>query len=106
MIDMRIQIVLCKSLRSRLVGLMRYKPVDNVVVCLVPCAAIHTWGMKHSIDVCFCNREMRVIKSVRNVSPYMYLRCKGAVCVVERFAADSQWPKEGDTLSGEVIGMT
>ena len=82
---------------------MKYKPSDEVVLCLLPCAAIHTWGMKHPIDVSFCDRDMRVMKTHRNLPPRKFLSCKGATCVFERYACRDDWPKVGDFVVAEVL---
>jgi uncharacterized membrane protein (UPF0127 family) len=52
------------------------------------CAAVHTLGMRASLDLYFLDREQRVVRIVRNVRPNrLGVACRGAVSVVELGAA-------------------
>jgi uncharacterized membrane protein (UPF0127 family) len=41
----------------------------STAMVLAPCSAIHTWGMRFSIDVIFAARDGRIVKLCRNVRP-------------------------------------
>ena len=48
-----------------------------------PCEAVHTFGMKFSIDLVFLDRELRVKKVRSNVSPWRVSGCLNAHSVLE-----------------------
>jgi len=50
---------------------------------LVPCAAVHTFGMRFSLDLVFLDRELRVVRVVRNVPAGRLARGGGAHSVLE-----------------------
>lgn len=55
------------------------------------CSAIHTMGMRASIDVFFLDRTGRVLKIAKMVTPNrLMLTCRNAACVVELGAQDAQ----------------
>jgi uncharacterized membrane protein (UPF0127 family) len=55
------------------------------------CAAIHTMGMRASIDVYFLDKSGRVLKISEMVAPNrLLLACRGAACVVELGAQDAE----------------
>lgn len=89
--------LLC-SLRKRLRGLL-FKAPDDKAVLLVPCADVHTFGMRHSIDVAFIDVQGVVMSSYQGVCPRKRLRQKGAAAVLERFSGSGKkWVQPGDRL--------
>ena len=54
------------------------------VLVLAPCNSIHTFGMKYAIDVAFLDKCGKVLLSKENIVPSKRLRCKDAICVLER----------------------
>lgn len=65
-----IQVAIANSFISRLVGLLSRRQLpDSEALLLVPCASIHTIGMRFTIDVLFLNRENRVLGYSDNVLP-------------------------------------
>lgn len=69
----------------RLVGLLGrgYLP-DDECLWLHPCASIHTFGMRFTIDVVFLNKDMRVIGVSDHVHPNkIRLAPKGTTSVLE-----------------------
>ena len=72
------------SFRARLSGLHAYPylPV-NAGLWLVPCQAIHTFGLGYAIDVLFISRTCRIIKVVHNLRPGRITVCFAAHSVVE-----------------------
>ena len=63
--------VVANTFRQRALGLMfrkEWKEVDGFL--LSPCNAIHTFWMRMDIDVCFLDREKRVVKTVSRLKPW------------------------------------
>ena len=56
---------------KRMKGLLGRKAIAKNEALLIPrCNAIHTMGMKFPIDVFFLDKNMKTVKSVRNVKPW------------------------------------
>lgn len=43
---------------------------DNEALILSPCSSIHTFGMRHPIDVLFLDKENAIIFLINNMSPW------------------------------------
>lgn len=55
--------------RERRTGLLRHESlVEGEGLWIAPCEAIHTFGMKFSIDVVFLDRSRRIVK-IREALP-------------------------------------
>jgi len=65
-----------------------------------PCAAVHTIGMRYSLDLVFLDRQLRVKKTVRRLPPWRWAACAGAHSTLELApgALDSAALKPGDAL--------
>jgi uncharacterized membrane protein (UPF0127 family) len=50
---------------------------------IVPCEAVHTFGMQFSIDVVFLDRKNRIVKTRSNVRPGRLSACLSAKSVIE-----------------------
>jgi uncharacterized membrane protein (UPF0127 family) len=50
---------------------------------IVPCEAVHTFGMLFSIDVVFLDRKNRIVKTRSNMRPGRLSACLSAKSVVE-----------------------
>jgi uncharacterized membrane protein (UPF0127 family) len=50
---------------------------------IVPCEAIHTFGMQFSIDLVYLDREYRIRKIRKNVPPWRLSACLQAHSVIE-----------------------
>lgn len=61
----------------------RRPPGRRSGILLMPCASVHTFGMRYAIDVAFVSREKRVIGVRRALKPCRIALCFGAVAVVE-----------------------
>ncbi|WP_172136925.1 DUF192 domain-containing protein [Adlercreutzia sp. ZJ473] len=83
--------------RARARGLLFRMP-DQAVHVLVPCCDVHTFGMRHALDIAFVSREGVVVEVRRNVGPRRRCACRGAVAVAERFARAGPWLEAGDVL--------
>lgn len=67
---------------------------------IVPCQAVHTVGMRFSIDLLYLDRECRVLQLRRAMSPWRVSACMAARSVLElpAGAIDSARVVPGDTL--------
>lgn len=61
-------------------GLLGRDRVDGVMV--LPVGSVHTFGMKMSIDVAFCDADCNVLR-VSTLAPWRIAVCKGARKVIE-----------------------
>jgi hypothetical protein len=50
---------------------------------IVPCEAVHTFGMQFSIDLVYLDREYRIRKIRKNVRPWRLSACLSAHSVIE-----------------------
>ena len=87
--------------RTRRQGLLGKNSIEpQTGLWIAPCEAVHTFGMKTTIDVIFLDRHYRVSKLVSNLSPYRVAICLKAASVLELRSgtvATSQ-TQVGDTL--------
>ena len=67
--------------RQGLLGKERIEPESGLWIA--PCEAIHTFGMRTSIDVIFLDRHSRVSKLVSNLKPRRIALCLKAASVLE-----------------------
>jgi uncharacterized protein len=59
-----------KSLRQRTQGLIgAARMEEGLAMVFEPASQIHTFGMKFSLDVVFCDRDWRVLHIVRSMAP-------------------------------------
>lgn len=59
------------SFISRLIGLMFSKGLIGFDALLIkPCNSIHTFFMRYNIDVVFLDKEMRIVRIIRNIRPW------------------------------------
>lgn len=77
---------------------MLFRDPDDVTRLLVPCHDIHTFGMRHPLDIAFISRDGEVLDVHRNVSTMRRLKHKGASLVAERFSKEGDWLKKGDVI--------
>ncbi len=85
----------------RLMGLMFSNSMENFdALLLTPGNSIHTFFMKYKIDVVFLNRDMKIIKIIREMSPWRMTRVyfKASQCLEFYGGAFPLGIKEGDSL--------
>ena len=70
---------------------------------IVPCEAVHTFGMQFSIDLVYLDREYRIRKIRRNVPPWRLSACLRAHSVIE-LAAGSV--RESDAQPGDIVEIS
>ena len=71
----KINIIVAKSFKSRLLGLMGKKNIDYGIL-FPKCNAIHTFCMKENIDVIGLNENNEVIYKYENLSKNQIIRIK------------------------------
>ncbi len=70
--------------RERRTGLLgRSRMEEGEGLWIVPCEAVHTFGMKFAIDVVFLSRAQRVLKIRENLPPWRIAVCLRAYSVLE-----------------------
>jgi uncharacterized protein len=79
------------TFRSRLKGLLGRDELDGALL-LRPARAVHTLGMRFTIDVAYCDRDLVVLR-IHTLSPQRLGRpVRRACCVVEAEAgAFERW---------------
>jgi uncharacterized protein len=79
-----VEVPVARKHRTRLLGLAllsRGRAGDGL---LIPdCRSVHTFGMRFSLDVLFLDDEERVLELRHGVPPGRFLRCPGAMAVLE-----------------------
>ena len=72
------------STLSRLLGLALLSREGAGTGLLIPrCRSVHTLGMRFRLDLLFLDADGRVIELRRVVPPGRFVRCPGAVAVLE-----------------------
>jgi uncharacterized membrane protein (UPF0127 family) len=93
---------------SRLRGyLWREEPGQGEGILLIPCTAIHTYGMGFELDVLFLSEEGRVLDLLRGLPPWSRTkRVQGALYVLEvpHRTIDLTGTKVGDLLTWQLPG--
>lgn len=109
------------TLRDRLRGLLFREPDNGLdgglddgsgnglddglgggVCVLAPCRDVHTYGMRHPLDIAFVSREGVVIESYRCIGPRCRKRVRRAYAVLERFSRDTPWFERGDRITLQI----
>ena len=89
---------------KRRTGLLRHQSLPaGSGLWIVPCEAVHTFGMKFAIDVVYLNKRRKVLKIRHNMVPRRISGCLRAHSVLELPAgtAESTETKPGDMLDFE-----
>jgi uncharacterized protein len=93
---------IARSFRDRLVGLMWERDEQHLQLVIPDCSSIHTWFMRHPIDVAFIGRDDVVLAVHEAVGPWRFLfGPRGTVSVVEMPAGytRSRSMKVGDEVT-------
>ncbi|HEX4305800.1 MAG TPA: DUF192 domain-containing protein [Solirubrobacterales bacterium] len=78
------EVPVASGLRARTLGLSLLDRDDAGPGLLIPrCAAVHTFGMRFALDVCFLDSGGAVLDSRLAVPPRRFLACRGAAAVLE-----------------------
>lgn len=93
-----VETVLClKKFSMRLRGLLGREP-DSATRLFVPCNSVHTFGMKHAIDIAFISAKGVVLEVFYGVGPGKILSRQESSIVAERFHATRPWFCVGDEV--------
>lgn len=86
------------SRRRGLLGREHLSP--DAALVLVPCCAVHTWGMRFPIDVLFVDADGFVIKASQRIPAWSMAVALGAYAVIELAAGRiaSSGTRTGDKL--------
>lgn len=87
--------------RDRRKGLLGREGLDNGEgLWIVPCEAVHTFGMRFAIDLVYLDRKRRVIKTRSQVRPWRVSACLRAHSVIELAAGTIRKTRtmRGDTI--------
>ncbi|MCD0501643.1 DUF192 domain-containing protein [Bordetella petrii] len=81
----RLRLVRAQGVLGRMRGLLcrARAPGPGSALLLSPCWAVHTVGMRYSIDVAFIDRQGRVLRLARNLRPGRLAVCVRAAAVLE-----------------------
>lgn len=79
------KVSIASNVLARSAGLLgTATPDPNKALYLVPCKAVHTFGMKYSLDVVFLDIQGKVVKLLQNLAPNkMTSLVPAANCVLE-----------------------
>lgn len=98
-----VRVVFALSLLERARGLLGRSPSwlgAGGLLVLAPCRSVHTFGMKHPLDIAFIDGDGHVLKALSGMPPRRMTGCRGARIVIERFSSpcDGRWFEVGEEL--------
>lgn len=83
-VDLADGVEIADSAGKRSKGLLgRSKLLPGEGLWIVPCEAVHTFGMQFAIDLIYLDRRRRIRKIRRNLRPWRFSGCLVAHSVVE-----------------------
>jgi uncharacterized protein len=79
------KVKMADTIYLRTVGLMFSKSLDGFdCLWIKPCSSIHTFFMRYPIDVIFLDKNLKVVKIIKNIKPWrMTLMYFGAAQCLE-----------------------
>ena len=95
------QAVTANTSRARRTGLLKHESLpDGSGLWIVPCEAVHTFGMKFAIDVLFLDKNKKVLKVRSHMARRRISFCLPAHSVLELPAgkAEATGTQAGDQL--------
>lgn len=89
--DTKIHIEMADTFFKRFLGLMgKSKLPEETGLLITPCNSIHMMFMRFSIDAVYLDKDMRVLKVVENLKPWIGLSmCLKAQSVLEMAAGEA-----------------
>ena len=98
---------LALSVRHRLLGLLLGPPLGpEEALLLRPCAGVHTWFMRHALDVVFVDAKCRVLVVRRRLQPWRstgFVRTARAAIELPAGRLDAVGLNEGDSVAFQQI---
>lgn len=68
--------IIARDFKSRAIGLLNRKDLEKGEALVIePCGSVHTFFMKFCIDLMFLDKEFKVIKTAKSVSPWRLSGC-------------------------------
>lgn len=97
------RVVFALSLFERARGLLGRSPSwlgAGGLLVLAPCRSVHTFGMRHPLDIAFIDGGGHVLKALSGMPPRRMAGCRGARIVIERFSSpcNGRWFEVGEEL--------
>ena len=98
-----VRVVFALSLLERARGLLGRSPSwlgAGGLLVLAPCRSVHTFGMKHPLDIAFIDGDGHVLKALSDMPPRRMAGCYDARIVIERFSSpcNGRWFEVGEEL--------
>jgi len=93
-------IKLANNIFTRVKGLMFENKITGDGLLIRPCNSIHTFFMKFNIDVVFLNKNLKIVKIIRNMPPWRMSKIYFDAWQVLEFAGNglSSDVEEGDYI--------
>lgn len=97
------RVIFALSLLERARGLLGRSPSwlgAGGLLVLAPCRSVHTFGMRHPLDIAFIDGDGHVLKALSGMPPRRMTGCRGARIVIERFSSpcNGRWFEVGEEL--------
>lgn len=97
------RVIFALSLLERARGLLGRSPSwlgAGGLLVLAPCRSVHTFGMRHPLDIAFIDGDGHVLKALSGMPPRRMAGCRGAHIVIERFSSpyNGRWFEVGEEL--------
>jgi len=74
-----VRVMACESWLERARGLLFRRALDRRAILKIgPCSAVHTAGMRESIDVVFTSHDGLVLRCVQGLHPWRIAACRQA----------------------------
>jgi uncharacterized membrane protein (UPF0127 family) len=77
------EIVVARTWRQRLAGLLGHRRPPPYALRLEPCRSVHTFGMRFPLDLVWLGPGDAVLRVDRAVPPWRVRSCRGAVAILE-----------------------
>ena len=87
-----LEIRIADSFLTRLAGLMFQKKLpQGAGLLLIPCNSVHMCFMRFAIDIIYLDRDYKILKIVKNLSPWAGLSiCRQAWATLEMTAGEAE----------------
>ncbi len=85
----KLQVWRADTVLTRMRGLLgRAMLQEQEGLWITPCNAIHTWGMRYALDICFLDRQGVIIELVKNKAPWGMSACFSSYATLELKAGE------------------
>lgn len=81
------RIVVARRFTERLLGMLRWQHGarrDLITLVFPRCRSVHTFGMRHALDIAFIDHAGHVLVLHQAVAPGRVVTCRRAAAVLER----------------------